>query len=165
MNTSELELPQHVYKETTNPDGTVTMDTFASDKLIAWSEDGYGDAIDKWCKQVCDRKIEAIDTWEDNRILQLEDEWMLIEKNEYDEDEDEDEERYHLACDVVTREAGVKRDGARERMVEHKAAIEELAQQAREFIATHKPPPQEDNLTGYLVAIAAFAAVAYVLVT
>lgn len=169
MNTPELELPKHLYTDTADPDATATMDTIVPDKLIAWSEDGYGDAIDRWCKQICDRKIEAIEAWEDNRILQLEDEWISLEHDgdddEYDEDQDEGEGHYHLACDAVNRDAVVKRDGARERMAEHKTAIEELVQQSREFIAAHQPPPQEDHWVGYLLAIAAVAAVAYVLFT
>ncbi|MEN8107251.1 MAG: hypothetical protein ABFS22_04515 [Pseudomonadota bacterium] len=169
MNTSELELPKHLYTETADPDGPATMDTIVPDKLIAWSEDSVGDAIDRWCKQICNRKIEVIDAWEDNRILQLEDEWISLEHDgdddEYDDDQDEDERHYHLACDAVNSNAAVKRDVARERMAEHKTAIEELVQQSREFITAHQPPPQEDHWVGYLLAIAAVAAVAYVLIT
>lgn len=165
MNTSELELPQHLYTESTGPDGSATRVTLASDKLIAWSEGGRGDAIDQWCRQLCDRKIAAINTWKDNRILQLEDDWASTENHVEDEDDDEEEERYHLACELVIREAEMKRTAARERMAEQKAAIEKLVQQARAFNAAQTPPPQESHMAGYLVVIAALAAVAYVLLT
>ena len=158
MNTSELELPRHLYSETEKPDGTGYKVTFTAEKLIAWSEDGYGDAIDKWCKQIFDRKIEAIDAWEEHRFLQLEEEWLSVEN---DEDDDEAEEHYHLACDAVAREADIKRDAAMERMAEHKAAIERLVQESKDFIASDETPPEEEHILGYLIGLAAVAAVAY----
>lgn len=165
MNTSERELPKHLYIESTGPDGAASRFTFAPDKLIAWSESGRGDAIDKWCKQICDKKIVAINTWKDNQILHLEDDWASAENNIEEEDEDEEERRYHLACEQVARKARMKREIARKQMAEHKAAIEKLVRQARAFSAAHTPPPQEGHLIGYLIAAAAIAAVAYVLIT
>ena len=165
MNTSEPELPRYLYTETGDPAGSATRFTYAPDRLIAWSEGGRGDAIDNWCKQIYDKKIAAINTWKDNRILQLEDDWASAENDVEDEDEDEDEKRYHMACEAVTLEAARKRELARKQMVEHKAAIELLVLQARDFNATHKPPVQEDHLVGYLIAIAAVVAIAYVLIS
>jgi hypothetical protein len=169
MNTSEPLLPKHLYIHSTAPDGTVTNVTFSPDKLLAWSECGRGDAVDKWCKQICDKKIAAINTWEDNRILQLEDDWASAENDVEDEDEDEDEIRFNLACEAVTREATMKRENAREQMAEHKAAIEKLVRQARASNAAHTPPPQESHLVRYLIAvgigIVMGIAVAYVLFT
>jgi hypothetical protein len=165
MNTSEPELPQHLYIHSTDPDDTATRAALAPDKLISWSQGGRGDAIDKWCQQICDSKLAAINSWHDNRILQLEDEWASTENHVEDEDADADEERYHQACEAVTREAQQKRALARKRMAEHKAAIEKLVQQARAFSAAHTPPPQEDHLVGYLIAIAAVVAVAYMLIS
>jgi hypothetical protein len=169
MNTSEPLLPKHLYIESTAPDGTASRITFAPDKLIAWSEGGRGDAIEKWCEQVCDKKIVAINTWEDNQILYLEDEWASAENDVEEDDEDEDEIRLHLACDAVTREAKMKREIAREQMAEHKAAIEKLVQQARAVNTAHKPPPRENHLVGYLIAVSIGIgigiAVAYVLFT
>jgi hypothetical protein len=169
MNTSEPLLPKHLYVDSTGPDGTVSRFTFAPDKLIAWSEDGHGDAIDKWCKHVCDKKIVAINTWEDNQILYLEDEWASVENDIEEEDEDEDEIRFHFACEAVTREAEMKRETAREQMAEHKAAIEKLVRQTRASHASHTQPPQESHLVRYLIAvgigIGIGIAVAYVLFT
>lgn len=169
MNTSEPLLPKHLYIETTDPDGTVSRFTFAPDKLIAWAEDGSGDAIDKWCKHVCDKKIVAINIWEDNQILYLEDEWASAENDIEEEDEDEDETHFHLACEAVSRKAEMKREIAREQMAEHKAAIEKLVRQARAFNAAPASPPQESHLAGYLIAVAVGIgigiAVAYVLFT
>jgi hypothetical protein len=171
MNTSEPLLPKHLYVDSAAPDGTVTKVTFSPDKLIAWSESGRGDAIDKWCKQICDKKIVAINTWEDNQILQLEDDWVSSENNVEEEDEDEEEERYHLACEAVSRDAEMKREVAREQMLEHKAAIEKLVRQARTCNATPIPLPQESHIVRYLIALAVGIgigigiAVAYMLVT
>jgi hypothetical protein len=172
MNTSEPMLPKHLYIDSTDPDGTVTRVTFSPDKLLAWSDGGRGDAIDKWCKQVCDKKIVAINTWEDNQILYLEDDWASAENDVEEEDEDEDEIRFNLACEAVTRDAEMKREIAREQMAEHKAAIEKLVRQARASNAVHTvhtPPPQESHLVRYLIAVAVGIgigiAVAYVLFT
>jgi len=162
-------LPKHLYIDSTDPDGTVTKVTIAPDKLLVWSEGGRGDAVDKWCKQICDKKIVAISTWEDNRILQLEDDWVSSENDVEQEDEDEEEEHYHLACEVVSRDAEMKREVAREQMAEHKTAIEKLVRQAKASNAAYTPPPQESHLAKYLIAvgigIVMGIAVAYVLFT
>jgi hypothetical protein len=165
MNTSELELPMHIYDETTAPDGTGTRVAYSADRLVAWAEQERGGAIEKWCKQICDRTLENIDAWEDNRILQLEDEWLSIEQDIEEDEDDEHEGRYHLACDTVVREAVSKRDNASKQMVKHSAAIEKLVKEARNHIDAHRPPPQEEHFVGYFLAIAAVAAVAYVVVT
>jgi len=169
MNTSEPLLPQHLYSDSPEAHGTGSRLTFSPEKLIAWSEDGHGDAIDKWCKHICEKKIVEINTWEDNQILYLEDEWASTENDVEDEDEDEDENRFHLACEAVTREAQVKRDFAREQVAAHKAAIEKLVQQARTASAPHTPPPRESHLVRYLIAvgigIGIGIAVAYLLFT
>jgi hypothetical protein len=169
MNTSEPILPKHLYIESTATGGTANKVTFEPEKLIAWSEVGGGDAIDNWCRQICDEKIAAINTWEDDRILELEDEWVSSENDVEEEDEDEEEKRYHLACEVVSRDAEKKREIAREQMAEHKAAIEKLVRQARTLNVTHTPPKEKKYLVGYLLvavsAVVAIAAVAYVLIT
>lgn len=168
MNASDLELPPHLYNHTTGSTGSdlprVTLD---ADKLIAWSERGRGDAVERWCKQFCDRELDAIDTWEDNRVLQLEEEWMSIEKDVEEEEEDEDENRYHQACDLVAREADARRARAHARKVEQQAAIERRVQEARAYIAAHKSesPPEEAPWFDYLLALAGIAAVAFVLMT
>jgi len=155
MNTPEPLLPKHLYPDPTGPDGTASRLAYSHDKLLSWSEEGHGDAIDKWCKHVCDEKIDAINTWEDNQILSLEDEWASTERDveeEY-EDEDEDEIRYHLACEAVTGEAEKKREIAREQMAEHKAAIEKLVRQASTSSTPPLPPAQQSHLPRYLIAL------------
>ncbi len=169
MNTSVPILPRQLYIESTAPDGTATQVTVVPEKLIAWSEVGAGDAIDNWCKQICDEKIAAINTWEDDRILQLEDEWVSSENNVEEDEEDEEENRYHLACEAVSRDAERKRAIAREQMAEHKAAIDKLVQQTRTVDEAQTPPREEKHLVGYLVvaisAVMAIAIVAYALIT
>ena len=172
MNTSEMELPRHIYTESPSPCGTMTRVTISPDLLINWAEDGRGDAITRLCHEVCEKKLDAIDSWENHRILELEDEYIAAgndEEPDYgtDEDEDEDDDAhvqcYHAACEAVTREAEMKRNRAREQMGEHKSAVETLVKEAREFIAAHEPPPQEDHLIGYMLTIGAVLAVGYVL--
>jgi hypothetical protein len=154
MNTSEPLLPQHLYSDSPEAHGTGSRLTFSPEKLIAWSEDGHGDAIDKWCKHICEKKIVEINTWEDNQILYLEDEWASTENDIEEEDEDEEEIRFHQACEVVTREAEMKREIARVQMDEHKAAIEKLVRQASASNATLTPPLQESQRLRYLIAVA-----------
>lgn len=165
MNTPVPELPIHLYDENTSLDGHGSRISYSADRLVAWSEQEGGDAIETWCKQICKRKLEEIDAWEDDRILQLEDESLLIEQDIEEDEDDENEHRYHQACDAVVREAAVKRDRARQEMIQHSAAIAKLVQEAREHIEAHKPPPQEEHYVGYFLAFAAVAAVAYVAVT
>lgn len=165
MNTPEPELPIHLYDENIPLDGNATRASFSAERLVAWSEQDRCDAIEKWCRQICKRKLEDIDAWEDDRILQLEDEWMSIEQEIEEDEDDENEERYHRACDAVVREAAGKRARAREEMSQHSAAIEKLVQEARAHIDAHSPPPQEEHYVGYFIAIAAVAAVAYVAVS
>ena len=103
-------------------------------------------------------------------VLQLEDEWIAADNDEYaysaeDEFDDNDEHvrRYHEACEAVAREAEQKRLRAREQITRHQSEVEKLVQEAREFIAAHEPPPQEDNLVVYLLALGAVLAAGYVM--
>ncbi|MGD2137540.1 MAG: hypothetical protein PVJ66_01380 [Gammaproteobacteria bacterium] len=170
MKTSELELPKHLYTKITSPCGTMTRFIIAPDKLISWAEQGRGDAILHLCHKSCERKIEAIDAWESDRIMQLEDECIAAGNDEEayapgDEDEDAAERRYQQVCERIAREAEMKRARIRAKMEEHKSAVEKLVQDARVYIAAHESHPQEDNLLAYLLAIGAIAVLGYVLFT
>ncbi len=161
-----MELPEHLYTKTTSPCGTMTKFIIAPDKLISWAEGGRGDAIAGLCHTVYEKKIAGIDAWERDRILQLEDEWMTAGN-----DEDMygrkfvNVKHYHTTREDVAREAGRKRTNAREQMIEHQNAVEELVQEAREFISAHHLHHEEDNILAYLLTIGAIGAVAYVLAT
>lgn len=165
MNTPEPELPIHLYDENTPLDGNTNRISFSAERLVAWSEQDRGDAIEKWCKQIYKRKLESINAWEDDRILQLEDEWMSIEQDVEEDEDDENEQRYHQASDAVVRQAAGRRARAREEMTQHSATIRKLVQEARAHIDAHTPPPQEEHYVGYFIAIAIVAAVAYVAVS
>jgi len=166
MKTSEMELPQHLYTKTTSPCGTKTKYIIAPDKLVSWAEEGRGDAINRLCHTVCERKIASIDEWERDRILQLEEELMSAGN-------DEDIYRrkyvnvkhYPTTPEDVVREAELKRANAKERMTEHQIAVEKLVQEARVFISVHYANEEEDNMLEYLLAIGAIGAMAYVLLT
>ena len=164
MKTSELELPQHLYtEEIAVPCGTMTR-LIAPDKLVSWAEEGRGDAIARLCHTVYERKLASIDAWESDRILQLEDEWM-----EAGNDEDmsgckyENVKHYHTTREDVAREAELKRAGVKERMTEHQNAIEELVQEAREFISVYVAQQDEGDMLGYLLAIVVIGAAGYAL--
>jgi len=166
MKTSEMELPQHLYTETTSPCGTMTKFIIAPDKLVSWAEEGRGDAIVTLCHTVYERKLATIDAWERDRILQLEDEWMAAGNNEdLHSRKYKNVKRYHTTQEDVAREAELKRANAKERLTDHQSALEKLVQEAREFISAHNAHQEEDDMLPYLLTIGIVAAVAYVLVT
>ena len=140
----------------------MTEIAIAPDKLIDWSGREYGDAIGRLCRQVHDQEIDAIDAWEQARLLRLEDQWMAVENGV---DDDGHERQYDLDCDAVAREAAARRGAANARMEERKAAIEKLVLQARTHLDSQEPAPQEEGLLGYLVTLGVVGALAYVLVS
>ncbi len=166
MKTSELELPQHLYtEEATYPGGTINR-LIAPDKLISWAEEGRGDAIARLCHSIYERKLASIDTWERDRILQLEDEWMAAGN---DEDMSGckyvNVKHYHTTREDVAREAELKRAHVKERMVEHQSAIEELVHEARAFISTCVAQQDEGDMLAYLLAIVMIIAAGYAVFT
>lgn len=162
MDATELGLPLHLYTEVRDPDGAVTDITIAPDKLVNWSSHGYGDAINRLCRQAYDSELDAIHAWEQTRLLLLEEQWMTLENGV---DDDAHERQYDLDCDAVAREADARRDAARARMAARKAAIEKLVLRASAHLKTHEPAEQEVYYLGYLFTFAAVSAVAYVLMT
>lgn len=166
MKTSELELPQHLYTSTTSPCGTVTKFIIAPDKLVSWATEGRGDAILGLCHTVYEKKIASIDTWERERILQLEDEWMTAGNSEDMHGRNYvNVKHYHTTREDVAREAELKRVSARERMTEHQNALEELLEEAREFLSAYQAHREEDYMLTYLLAICAIGAVVCLLCT
>lgn len=162
MDARALGLPRYLYTETSDPDGSVTGISIAPDKLLDWSTSGYGDAIDKLCRQDYDSELESIHAWEQARLLQLEEHWMTLENGV---DDDAHEQQYDADCEALARKADARRDAAGTRMAERKAAIEQLVQQASIHLGKHRLPPREESLLGYWIALAAVGAVAYTLAT
>ncbi|MDH5515542.1 MAG: hypothetical protein OEY45_10330, partial [Gammaproteobacteria bacterium] len=162
MNDSRPELPGHLYIENYDPDSSEVIASLAAHKVLAWSQEGRGDAIDKWCKHVADQKIAAIGAWEESRFLRLEEQWISVEN---DEDDDAEEERYHQACAEVARKARLKREQTRQQSSEHRSAIEKIVEESREFIEAQEPPPQEDHFFDYVLATAVVITVIYLLNT
>jgi hypothetical protein len=162
MKISELELPQHLYtEETSSPCGTMNR-LIAPDKLVSWAEEGRGDAIARLCHSVYERKLASIDTWESDRILQLEYEWMAAGN---DEDMSGCKyvtvKHYPTTREDVAREAELKRASVKERMIEHQTAIEDLVQEAREFISAYVAQQEESDMLAYLLAIVVIVAAGY----
>ena len=88
----------------------------------------------------------------------------MAENDEDDYDQKADGENpFHLAREAIAREAELKRARIRDRAADHRSAVEKLVQDAREFIATHHTPEQEDHLVEYLFLIGVAIAVGYVL--
>ena len=160
MNNPEPELPPHLYIEIPDPDSSQTSKMLDTEKLVAWSRYGRGNAIDEWCRQVCARKITAIYEWEEDRHLQLEENWI---SHENDEDDDDHEHRYHQACEEVSRMARQKRQATLEQNTEHKSAIEKLVEEARGVIEAHQPP-EEDHFFDYVLVTSIVVLLVYVLI-
>lgn len=163
MKASELGLPEHLYQKTTSPCGTRIKVTFAPDKLIAWSEQGRGDAIDRLCHQAYASKLGEIAAWEDDRIRQLQDQWLVADNDDAYGQKEGGEDHFQLAREAIAREADMKRASAKDRVADHRSAVEKLVQDAREFIATHQAPQEEDHLVEYVFLIGVASALVYVL--
>jgi hypothetical protein len=162
MKTSELELPQHLYTETTSPGGAVDT-LIAPEKLVSWAEQGRGDAVFRLCHKVYERRLASINAWEGDRIQQLEEELML---SGYDEDMSGCKyvtvKHYHMTLEDVVREAEQNRASVKKRMTDHQAAIETLVKEAREFISAFVVQQDEGDMLTYLMVIVAVVAAGYV---
>jgi len=161
MKTFELELPQYLYSETATPGGA-TAELIVPDRLVSWAEEGRGDAIFRLCQTVYERELASISAWESDRIQQLEDQLMAAGN---DEDMSGsvyvNVKHYHTTREDVAREAELKRARVKERMTKQQAAIEELVQEAREFISAFVVQQDEGDMLTYLLVIVAVAAAGY----
>ena len=134
----------------------------APEELVSWAEQGRGDAIFRLCHTVYERSLASIDAWERERIQQLEDELMSAGNDEYmSGSKYANVKHYHTTLEDVAREAELKRSNVKERMVKHQAAIEELVQEAREFISAFVVQQDEGNMLTYLLAVVAVVAAGY----
>jgi len=161
MKTYELELPPHLYAETTSPCSAGDK-LIVPDMLVSWAEQGRGDAIYRLCHTVYERRLASINAWESDRIQQLEEELMLSGN---DEDMSGSKyvnvKHYHTTLEDVVREAELNRASVKERMTEHQTAIEELVQEAREFISAFVVQQDEGDMLTYLLVIIFVAAAGY----
>jgi hypothetical protein len=164
MKISELGLPQDLYTEETSPAGTPTR-LIVPEKLISWAEDGGGDAVARLCRTIYERKLATIDAWESDRILQLEDEWKASGN---DEDNTtckyETVKHYHTTREDVARVAEQKRASIRQRMAEHQREIEQLVQEAREYLTACVTQRDEGDMLGYMFGIVILIAAGYALI-
>jgi len=165
MKISDLELPQDLYTKTNDPSGAMTR-LIAPEKLVSWAEQGRGDAIFRLCHTVYERKLASIDAWESDRIQQLEEELMAAGN---DEDMSGSKyvnvRHYHTTREDVAKEAELKRARVMESMTKHQTAIEELVQEAREFISAFAAQQDEGDMLTYLLVIAIVVASAYTFFT
>jgi len=153
MKISKLELPQHLYTQTTADCGAAS-ELINPEELVSWAEQGRGDAIFSLCHTVYERNLASIDAWERDRIQQLEDELMSASKYAT-------VKHYHTTLEDVAREAEMKRANVKERMVKHQAAIEQLVEDAREFISAFVVQQDEGDMLTYLLVVAAVVAIGY----
>jgi hypothetical protein len=159
MTTLDLNLPRHLYRQTTNKDGEVTEVIYLHDRLINWFDHGKG--AQKLCQTAYENELAKIANWEDNQLLLLEEQWLEVENGE---DDDDSEAHYHLACDAVTREADGKRAVAEANRAERLAAIEELVSQCTEHIEDCRPASMyTSHVAEYLIALVVMGALTYVL--
>jgi len=158
MSALEHELPFYLYTEKTDQDGSVTGMNYKAEKLVAWAEDGRGDAVDKLCEQIHKRDLELIEAWKDHQFLLLEETWVAVEGGINDA---ANEKQYELACNAVHTEAQEKGAIAGQKKQQRKSDIEKLVMQSRKCLA-NCPAPQESNASGYLAALAALSVLVYV---
>ena len=159
MSALEPELPLHLYTENKDPDGVVTGLNYSADKLVSWADCGRGDAVDSLCEQIFKRDLETIEAWKENQFLLLEETWAAVENGI---DDIENEKQYELACDAVHREAEGKGKIAEQKKKQRESDIEKLVMQSREYIAANQPVHKETGASGYLLALAAFSVLVYV---
>ena len=158
MTALDLMLPEHLFRENRNQDGEVTGVTYLHDRLVNWFDRGKGSQ--DLCQTVYENELAEISSWEDNRLLLLEEQWLEVENGE---DDDDIEAQYHLDCDAVTREADQRRATAKSHKTERRSAIEELMEQCTAHIEEHKPPPRASHAIEYTLAMAALGALVYVM--
>ena len=158
MTALDLMLPEHLYKESRNPQGEVTNVTYLHDRLVNWCDKGKG--VQSLCHTVCDNELADISRWEDDQLLMLEEAWLMVENGE---DDEASEAQYHLDCDAITREADEKRAIATSQKTERHSAIEELLLQCAAHVEEHKPPPRASHAIEYTLAMAALGALVYVM--
>jgi len=165
MKTSELELPQHLYTETTSPCGAVDK-LIVPDMLVSWAEHGRGDAIYRLCHTVYERRLASINAWESERIRQLEEELMASGNDDgMSGRKYVNVKHYHTTREDIVREAELNRASVKECMTEHQTAIEELVQEAREFISAFVAQQDEGDMLTYLLVIVVVVAAGYAFFT
>jgi hypothetical protein len=146
MKISKLELPQHLYTQTTADCGAAG-ELINPEELVSWAEQGRGDAIFSLCHTVYERNLASIDAWERDELMSAS-KYAKVK-------------HYHTTLEDVAREAEMKRANAKERMVKHQAAIEQLVEDAREFISAFVVQQDEGDMLTYLLVIAAVVATGY----
>ena len=161
MKISELELPQDLFTETTDPSGAVES-LIAPEKLVSWSDQGRGDAIFRLCHDVYERELASINAGEKHRIQQLEEELMAAGHDEgVSAGKYMNVRHYHTTREDIVREAELKRARIKGRMVQQQSAIEELVKEAREYISAYAAQQDESDMLSHMLVIVAFVAVGY----
>jgi hypothetical protein len=163
MKIAELKLPENLYTEDTSPSGEVIR-LISPDKLISWAEEGRGDAIARLCHTVYEKRLAGIDAWERDRILQLEEEWMAAGNDDnVSGSKYVNVKHYHTTREDVVREAELKRASVKKRLIEHQTSIEDLVQEAREFMSAYVAQQDEGDMLPYLLGIVVLIAAGYAL--
>jgi hypothetical protein len=162
MNTLELNLPPHLYVETKDEEGAVTGIELDADKLLIWAGHGHGNAIATYCNQLLERELQAIDTWQERRLLLLDEQWHEAENGE---DDDAAEQQYDLACMRVLDEAEQRRNRAIARVARQQAAIEQLVCDADAHLDEHRPAEDENTSMALMFFLLAAGAVIFTVFT
>ena len=162
MSALELNLPQHLYVESKDEEGAVTGIELDADRLLAWAGHGYGNSITHYCDRLLEREIQAIDTWQERRLLLLDEQWQEAENGE---DDDAAEQHYALACDQVLSEAERRRARARGLMARHQAAIEQLVREAEAHLEENRPAEDDNASMGLMFFLLAAGAIIFTLFT
>lgn len=162
MSTLELNLPQHLYVETKDEEGAVTGLELDADKLLTWAGHGYGNSIAGYCRKLLEREYQAIDNWQERRLLLLDEQWHEAENGE---DDDAAEQRYAHACERVLGEAERRRQQAAMHMAQRQSAIEQLVLEAEAHLEEYRPAEDDNATMGLMFFLAAAGALVFMLFT
>jgi hypothetical protein len=162
MSTVELNLPPHLYVETKDENGRVTGLELDADKLLFWAGHGHGHAIADYCRKQLEHELQAIETWQERRLLLLDEAWQEAENGI---DDDAAEQHYEQECARVLEQAQQRRDRAAARCARQQAGIEQLVQDAAAHLEEFRPGEDENASMGLMFLLLAAGAVVFTLFT
>lgn len=162
MNAAERILPQHLFVEARDGEGRVTGLELDADKLLTWAGHGQGKSVTDYCHKLRDLEYRKIETWQERRLLLLDEAWQEAENGI---DDDAAETRYELECEQVLEEAEQRRTRAAENCARQQSAIEQLVQEAEAHLEETRPQEDDNASMGLMFFLLAVGAAIFILYT
>jgi hypothetical protein len=162
MSAPELNLPQYLYVEAIGDDGSVTGRELDADRLLVWAGHGYGNSITDYCNRLLEQEFLTIENWQEQRLLQLDEQWQEAENGE---DDDAAEQFYDQACERVLEEASQRRANATAQITQQQSAIEELVRDAEAHLEKNRPAEDDNASMGLMLLLAAAGVLVFTLLT